>query len=77
MACIDNDNLDEKDAFFALQYTFECNGASFTFLSAFFYYEFWDVSASASSRMDWTGDCTIGRVDQQWDHGWLVHSCFI
>lgn len=36
MACIDNDNSDEKDAFFALQYTFECNGASFTFLSAFF-----------------------------------------
>ena len=37
MACIiDNDNSDEKDAFFALQYTFECNGASFTFLSVFF-----------------------------------------
>ena len=33
MACIiDNDDSDEKDAFFALQYTFECNGASFTFL---------------------------------------------
>ena len=37
MACIiDNDNSDEKDAFFALQYTFECNGASFIFLSVFF-----------------------------------------
>ena len=26
--------------------------------------EFWDVSAAASSRMDRTGDCTIGRVDE-------------
>jgi hypothetical protein len=30
----------------------------------FFNNEFWDVSASACSRMDRIGDCTIGRVDQ-------------